>query len=193
VPDAGGRESKRPVDAPAMAGSGADWDELILVGVVARTHGTSGQVIVNPHTDFVDERFEVGARLDTRLADGTRRVSEVTSYRLHQGRPIIGIAGIASIDEAERLTGAEFKIDPAAQHALPEGQYYHHQLIGCDVVTDDGSRVGRVVAVTGEGQSRLVVDGPQRRLEIPLADEICSVRVPERRIVVRPPEGLLDL
>ena len=166
---------------------------LILIGVVARTHGTSGQVIVNPHTDFVDERFQVGARLETRLADGTRQVSEVTSFRMHQGRPIVGIAGIDSMDDAERLAGAEFKIDPAEQHELPDGQYYHQQLIGCEVVTGDGSPVGRVVAVTGEGQSRLVVDAPHRRFEIPLADEICSVHVPERRIVVRPPEGLLDL
>ena len=60
-------------------------------------------------------------------------------------------------------------------------------------MTGDGSPVGRVVAVTGEGQSRLVVDAPHRRFEIPLADEICTVHVPERRIVVRPPEGLLDL
>jgi 16S rRNA processing protein RimM len=193
VPDAGGRESTRPAEASAKPGNGAEWDELILVGVVARTHGTGGQVIVNPHTDFVDERFQVGARLRTRLADGTRRMCEVTSFRMHQGRPIIGIAGIDSIDDAERLAGAEFKIEPAEQHELPDGQYYHQQLIGCEVVTGDGSPLGRVVAVTGEGQSRLVVDAPHRRFEIPLADEICSVQVPERRIVVRPPEGLLDL
>ena len=189
----GERESGVPAEASATTGSDADWDEMILVGVVARTHGTSGQVIVNPHTDFVDERFQVGARLSTRLLDGTRQLNEVTSFRLHQGRPIIGLAGIESIDQAERLAGAELKIDPAEQHALPEGQYYHQQLIGCEVVTSDGSPVGRVVAVTGEGQSRLVVDAPHRRFEIPLADEICSVQVPDRRIVVRPPEGLLDL
>jgi 16S rRNA processing protein RimM len=193
VPDGGGRESEQHAAASAKAGSGAGWDELILVGVVARTHGTGGQVIVNPHTDFVDERFQVGARLNTRLADGTRQVSEVTSFRIHQGRPIIGIAGVDSMDDAERFAGAEFKIDPAEQHELPDGQYYHQQLMGCDVVKSDGSPVGRVVAVTGEGQSRLVVDAPHRRFEIPLADEICSVHVPERRIVVRLPEGLLDL
>jgi ribosomal 30S subunit maturation factor RimM len=38
-----------------------DWDDLILVGVVARTHGNKGHVIVNPHTDFLEERFRVGA------------------------------------------------------------------------------------------------------------------------------------
>jgi 16S rRNA processing protein RimM len=173
--------------------SATGWDDLILVGVVARTHGTGGQVIVNPYSDFVEDRFAVGEQLAARLADGTRLQCEVASFRMHQGRPIIGLAGVASIDEAERFVGAELKIDPAAQHELPEGHYYHQQLIGCEVVAEDGSPVGRVVAVAGEGQSRLVVDGPGRRFEIPLADELCSVDIAARRIVIRPPEGLLDL
>ena len=170
------------------------WDDLILVGVVARSHGNKGHVIVNPYTDFLEDRFRVGARFETKLADGTRTTSEVTAARVHQGRPVIGLAGVASIDEAERYTGAEFRIDAAEQEALPAGQYYHHQLIGCEVVTGAGEPVGRVVAVDGEmGRSRLVVDGPNRRHEIPLADEICSVDVAGRRITVRPPEGLLEL
>jgi 16S rRNA processing protein RimM len=173
--------------------SETDWDELILVGVVARTHGTAGQLIVNPHTDFVDDRFRVSARLHTRLADGTRLQSEVMSFRVHQGRPVIGLASVGSIDEAERYVGAEFKIEPTEQHALPDGHYYHQQLIGCEVVDENGSPIGKVVEVTGTGQSRLVVEGPRRRVEIPLVDEICSVHASERRVVVRPPEGLLDL
>jgi 16S rRNA processing protein RimM len=167
---------------------------LILVGVVARSHGNKGHVIVNPHTDFVEDRFRVGARFETRLADGSRTTSEVTAARIHQGRPVIGLAGVTSIGEAERYAGAELRIDAAAQQVLPEGQYYHHQLIGCQVVTSVGDPVGRVVAVEGErGQSRLVVEGPRRRHEIPLAEEICSVDVAARLITVRPPVGLLDL
>ncbi|MGE0460937.1 MAG: ribosome maturation factor RimM [Vicinamibacterales bacterium] len=181
MPGTGGREP------------GTDWDDLVLVGIVARTHGNKGQVIVNPYTDFIEDRFRVGARFETRLADGTRTTSEVTAARVHQGRPVIGLAGVASIGEAERYAGAELRIDAAEQQALPEGHYYHHQLIGCEVVTADGEPVGRVVAVEGEGQSRLVVDGARRRHEIPLADDICTVDVAARRITVRPPEGLLDL
>lgn len=212
MPGEGNRESPRPeargepepgacaeagrpgLPEEAAAKTGTEWDELILVGVVARTHGNKGHVIVNPHTDFIEDRYRVGARFETMLADGTRMVSELTAARVHQGRPVIGLAGVTSIDEAERFTGAEFRIEAAEQPPLPEGQYYHHQLVGCQVVTDDGAPVGRVVAVEGgTGQSRLVVDGPQRRHEIPLAEEICSVDVGARRITVRPPRGLLEL
>jgi ribosomal 30S subunit maturation factor RimM len=93
-------EAVAEVDAPAEAGS--DWDDLILVGVVARTHGNRGHVIVNPHTDFIEDRFRVGARFETMLTDGTRLMSEVTAARVHQGRPVIGLAEVTSIDEAER-------------------------------------------------------------------------------------------
>lgn len=169
-------------------------DDLILVGVVARTHGNKGEVIVNPHTDFVDERFRPGVRFQVRLADGTRQVAEVTAARVHQGRPVVGFVGVGSISEAERFRDAELRITADEQRPLPAGQYYHHQLIGCEVVEEDGTRVGRVTGVEGEmGRSRLVVTGDRRRHEIPLAEEICSVDVAARRIVVRPPQGLLEL
>ena len=42
------------------------WDEMVLVGRVARTHGLRGQVVVNPETDFVAERFQPGAQVWTR-------------------------------------------------------------------------------------------------------------------------------
>jgi 16S rRNA processing protein RimM len=171
-----------------------DWDDLILVGVVARTHGNKGHVIVNPHTDFLEERFREGARFEVRLADGTRQRVEVTAARIHQGRPVIGLAGVETISEAERFQGAELRIGAGEQQPLPPGQYYHHELVGCEAVTPEGEHIGRVVGVEGEmGQSRLIVAGPHRRHEIPLADDICAVDVAARRIVVSAPDGLLEI
>jgi 16S rRNA processing protein RimM len=171
-----------------------DWDDLILVGIVARTHGNKGHVIVNPHTDFAEERFRPGARFQVRLIDGTRLTKDVTAARIHQGRPVIGLDGVESISDAERYSGAELRIGAGEQQPLPAGQYYHHELVGCEVVAEDGTRIGRVTAVDGEmGRSRLVVSGESRRHEIPLAEDICTVDVAARRIIVRPPVGLLEL
>ena len=171
-----------------------DWNELILVGIVARTHGNKGHVIVNPHTDFIDERFRVGARFQLRRSDGTRETVEVTAARVHQGRPVIGFAGVDTISGAEQYQGAELRIGADEQPELPPGQYYHHQLVGCEAVHPDGTPIGRVIAVEGEmGQSRLIVAGARRRHEIPLAEDICTVNLAERRIVVTAPEGLLEL
>ena len=180
--------------AGAEGQSDADWDDLVLVGIVVRTHGIRGQVIVNPYTDFPDERFHPGARLLARLGDATRVRVEVSDARVQKGRPVIGLVGVSTIEEAERYIGAELRITEADQGPLPAGQYYHHQLVGCEVVQADGDAVGRVVAVEGEmGRSRLVGAGLQKRHEIPLVDEFCTVDVAGRRIVIRPPAGLLDL
>jgi 16S rRNA processing protein RimM len=172
------------------------WDDAILVGVVARTHGNRGEVIVNPETDFPEERFYEGAQLMTRAGDGTPGTLEVATMRMHQGRPVILFAGIGSMDDAERLAGAELRIAEGDRDAelLEEGEFFHRDLIGCAVVTESGEAIGAVAAVEGDrGNTRLVVRSARNEVLIPLADEICTVDVANKRITVRPPDGLLEL
>jgi 16S rRNA processing protein RimM len=167
---------------------------MVLVGFVARTHGNKGQVILKSESDFAEQRFAAGARVFARIGRGPIETLEVMAARFQQGRPIVAFAGFTSISEAERLTGAELRIPAADQEPLPAGTYYHHQLIGCEVVTRDGDALGRVSAVQGDGQAtRIVVSGPRAEILIPLAEEICDVNVAARKIVVTPPEGLLEV
>lgn len=167
---------------------------MILVGIVARTHGNKGQVIVNSETDFPELRFRDGAELFARVGHGPIERLDVTSVRFQQGRPILGVAGFSSITEAERLAGAELRIPALAQEPLPEGLYYHHELIGSEVVTAAGDSIGRVTAIDGEGAaSRLVVRSTRGEVLIPLAEEFCHVDVGRKTITVTPPEGLLEV
>ena len=162
-----------------------DWDDLILVGIVARTHGNKGHVIVNPHTDFVDDRFRVGARFQVRRADGELETVEVTAARMHQGRPVIGLAGVGSIGEAERYQAAELRIRPDEQPPLPRGQYYHHQLVGCEAVEPDGTPITqyRLTDITIVG---VVVEGDT---------QVENVRLDYRQIeqIVQTPHGPVDV
>jgi 16S rRNA processing protein RimM len=172
----------------------AEWDEMVLVGVVARTHGIKGQVILNSTSDFAEQRFRAGARLFARVGEGAVEALEVADARFQQGRPIVAFAGIASIDEAERLAGAELRIPESEQGPLPEGTYYHHQLIGCEVETAQGEALGKVAEVQGEGEAtRLLVRGRRAEIMIPLAVEICAIDIAAKRIVVTPPPGLLEV
>jgi 16S rRNA processing protein RimM len=177
-----------------VADAAAEWDDMVLVGVIARTHGIKGEVILNSHTDFPELRFRAGARLYNRQGAGPVTTLEIASVRIQQGRPIVGLVGFASIGDAERLAGSELRVPESEQHLLPDGTYYHHQLIGCEVVTEAGESVGRVTAVEGDGAAtRLVVRGPRAEVLIPLADEICRIDIAARQIVITPPEGLLDV
>jgi 16S rRNA processing protein RimM len=171
-----------------------DWDAMVLVGRIARPHGIRGQVIVNPETDFVEERFRPGAILWTRSAQGDEQLT-VTSSRVQNGRPVIAFEGFSKIEDVERLAGLDLRVPEGELQPLDAGTYYHHQLVGCAVETMDGHRVGDVVRVVGGSTgSVLEVDGPRGEVLIPLALEICvEIDVAAKRIRIDPPEGLLDV
>jgi len=172
----------------------AEWNECAVVGRVARAHGNRGQVIVNPETDFVEDRFQVGAEL---LANRGGRIEtvRVTAMRVHLGRPVIAIEGVETMNDAEAMAGLELRVRAGDLAPLPAGMFYRHDLVGCRVETRRGSPVGEVTSVEGElGSSRIVVTGPAGEVLIPLAQAICvEIDVAARRIVVDPPEGLLEL
>lgn len=167
-------------------------DDLVLVGRVARPHGIRGQVIVNPDTDFAGDRFREGVTL---LVGPDARPRKVTAARFHKGRPVIALEGIETMNEAERLAGAELKVPASEIPALPEGTFHRHELVGCVVQDAGGRTIGEVVAVEGPiHNSRLVVNAPGGEVLIPLVDAICVEIAPaEKRISVRLPEGLIDV
>jgi 16S rRNA processing protein RimM len=119
----------------------------------------------------------------------------LSSARVHKGRPIVGIEGVDTMNDAEALAGLELRVPPEALEPLPPGVFYRHDLVGCRVETAGGEAVGEVTAVEGEMvSSRLVVRSPDGDVLIPLVETICvSVDPTARRIVVDPPEGLLDV
>jgi 16S rRNA processing protein RimM len=171
-----------------------DWNAMAVVGRIARAHGIRGQVIVNLETDFPDARFRPGATLFTERGGAVTPLT-LTTVRFQNGRPVIGLQGVETMNEAEQLAGLELRVPVEALAPLPEGTFYHHDLVGCRVVTQDGQDVGTVEGVEGTfGGSRLVVSSGRREILIPLATDICrTIDVAGKRIVIDPPEGLLDL
>lgn len=166
---------------------------MASVGRIARTHGNRGEVILNSDTDFAEERFRVGAKLHV-CQEGRLQTLRVSSLRFHQGRPVIGVEGVGSIGEAEALANLELRVPAASLQKLPEGSYYEHDLAGCRVETSAGHEVGTVRDLGGAAGNRwLVIEGASGEVLVPFAAAICVViDVVGRRIVIDPPEGLLD-
>jgi 16S rRNA processing protein RimM len=171
------------------------WSELALVGRIARAHGHRGQVIVNPETDFPEDRFLPGAVMCIEHRGAVEALT-LTAVRFQNGRPVIAIEGVETMNDAQALSGLELRVDRDSLRALPDGTFYRHDLIGCRVETRAGAPVGIVEDVEGAiGGSRLVVAGTDGRGEvlIPLAAEICPVIDPAAKlIVIDPPDGLLE-
>jgi 16S rRNA processing protein RimM len=170
-------------------------DDLVLIGVVARAHGNRGQVIVNPETDFPEERFRVGRVFTVGREGSSSGRLTVSAVRFHRGRPVLGFEGVETMDAAEAMAGAELWLPASELAALPPGVYYHHELTGCEVRRGDGKLIGTVTRVEGPtAGSILVVDTRSGEVLVPLASEIC-VRIDpaQRTIVIEPPEGLIEV
>ena len=174
------------------------WGGMVGVGRVARAHGRRGEVVVNPETDFPEQRFRRGGRVYVNVGETVREL-RIVHARFQSGRPVVALEGFTTISEAERLAGCELRIPESEQQPLPADVYYERSLVECEVRTVDDVSVGKVIAVRGvPGANRLLVQSrdPQdeAEIEIPLVDSICvSVDLEQNVVVVDPPVGLLEL
>ncbi len=173
-----------------------DWASMLLVGKVVRPHGLRGMLVVELDTDFAEDRFAPGAVVFRNGAAGAAPIAlTVTESRPHGSRWLVGVAGVTSMEDADLFRGVELRIPDEARKTLGPDEYYLHDLIGCEVTTVTGATVGRVQTVyTGVANALLGVDQDGAEVLVPLVKAMCpTVDVAGKRIVVDPPEGLLDV
>ena len=169
-------------------------DELISVAYIARPQGVRGEVIADLLTDF-PERFSKLSAVTVKKANGELVTLQLQTSRLHKGRVVLKFAGFEDMNSAEALRDARLVITADQLVKLPKDSFYDFDLVDCDIITADGQALGKVTGVQHFGAAPLLVvkDGDREHL-IPLASSICTdVNVAQKRIIVDPPEGLLDL
>ena len=164
---------------------------MVLVGRVVRPHGLRGQVVIASETDFGADRFAAGAKVWTETSD---ELVVRDSYP-QADRWIVAFENVTTVEEAETLRGVELRIPEDARMPLGPDEYYLYDLVGCEVRTKDGVEIGRVQAVyTGAGGALLSVDRNGSEVLVPLVKTMCpEIDVAARRIIVDPPEGLLEV
>lgn len=173
-----------------MATQGQD---RIPAGYVRRAHGIHGDVVVRGTLHDSGDRFVEGAVLLTN--EDVPRELTIVGVRGHQGDYIISFDTVYDRDVADGLRGIQFTIDRADRRQLESGEWWPEDLVGCEVLSTDGDRVGVVASViTGEAQDRVVVETSDgAKGEVPFVSALVpEVDVENRRIVVDLPEGLLE-
>ncbi len=170
------------------------FDDMVTIGRVVKPQGRKGEVLTAPLTDR-PQRFPNLHRAYVAGMEGRAREIVVTSCWPHKGRFVLKIDGVDSIDAAEAFRGLDIRIAEEDLEALPEGSYYHHQLLGLRVEDPSGRPLGRAEEIleTGGGAPVLVVRGGGGEVLVPLAEEfIRRVDVEEGCIVAKRPE-LVDV
>jgi 16S rRNA processing protein RimM len=170
----------------------------LLVGVVGRPHGLRGELVVAVRTDSPEERFAPGAVLTRRLPDGTDAgLLTVEAARPHSGRLLVRFVEAPDRDAAEALRGSRLLVDAATLPPTGDPDEFHvHQLEGLSAELEDGTVVGTVREIAhGPGGELLVVARPDAPdALVPFVRAIVpTVDLDGRRVVLTPPEGLLEL
>jgi 16S rRNA processing protein RimM len=170
-------------------------DRLVVIGEIARPHGLRGEIRVTPLTDR-PERFEgVTECVLWDQAHDTRERCRITAARRQGAAVLVSVAGCESVEAASALVGRLVAVPENEALPLPPGRFYPWQLEGCRVLTEDGREVGRVLRIEQSPAQDLwvVVDGARERLIPAVAEIVLEVDLAAGRVVIRPPDGLLDL
>jgi 16S rRNA processing protein RimM len=166
----------------------------LVIGRIARAHGIGGEVSVDVRTDSPDVRFAPGAVLETDPPENGPLTIE--RARWHSGRMLVSFAEVADRTSAEALRNTLLVADSATSPDADENEFWDHQLIELTVATVDGTPLGSVSDVVHTpGGDLLVVRRPDGgELLVPFVRSIVpTVDLDARRVVVDPPEGLLEL
>ncbi len=163
-------------------------EPTVVVGRIAKAHGVRGEVAVEVRSDN-PHRFADGASVF--LEDG--RTLTVNASRSHSGRLLVMFEGVLDRSAADALRGKMLVVPESMLPELPQGEYWPHQLAGCDVVTEMGRALGSIAEVIPNPSNDLWVakDAAGHETLVPARKEVVvEVDIAGKRIVVRDIPGL---
>ena len=162
----------------------------LVVGRIGRAHGVVGEATIEVRTDNPEQRFSAGNKLT--LENGQQLI--IKSVRWHNQVLLLAFEGITDRNQIEKLRDQLLSAEVDIKDLAP-GEYHYQQLIGSNVFLQSGENLGAVSEIVAlPGQDLLGVDYQGRQLLIPMVKAIIkSIDIENKKIVVDPPEGLLDV
>jgi 16S rRNA processing protein RimM len=144
----------------------------VVIGRIARAHGVSGELAVDVLTDF-PERFDELAQVWLGQSSTEATPYVVTQSRKHKNRVLLTLEGITTKDQADLMHGVLVQIPADDLEALPEGQYYAHELLGVSVVDEEGEELGELAEILETGANDVyIIRGPKGELLVPAIPEV---------------------
>jgi 16S rRNA processing protein RimM len=162
----------------------------LVVGRIGRAHGVLGEATIEVRTDDADLRFAVGNEVT--LENSKKLI--IKSSRWHDQVLLLSFDGITDRNQIEELRDQLISAEVDTS-ALAPGEYHYQQLIGSQVFLQSGDQVGVVGEIVKlPGQDLLSVDKGGSQVLVPMVKQIIiSIDVAAKKIVINPPEGLLDV
>jgi len=181
--------------APASAGNPGSPTEgepvYLAVGAFRRAHGIRGDLLLAVMTDF-PERLKPGTSV---YVGDKKQPLKITRRRPHNDGIILGFEGISSAEATAKHRGQTVYVKAEDRPTLPEGEYYHHQIIGLNVIDESGTDLGVVTEIieTGANDVYVIAGADGREILLPALKEVLlDVNLDTKTMRVHLLPGLVD-
>ncbi len=166
---------------------------LITIGKAVKPFGVKGEIKVEPMTDF-PKRFKDLGRVYLVSPAGEEIVCTVKSVRYAGEVPLLLFDGYDSPEKAVALNGWFVKVPEEDAVPLPEGQYYWYELIGMEVLSESGEKLGIIVDIFETGSNDVYVMKCGRRdVYLPATKEVIKrIDRKAKQMVIHLMDGLMD-
>lgn len=171
--------------------------EWFNVGRIVNTHGVRGELRILSTTDFEDDRFYVGNKLAAFGPDDKKpEWVTIKAVRRHKNFILLTLDGLENINLVEKFKGGLLKVtmDQLAEDELAENEYYHFEILDCEVFSEEGELIGTVsdILETGANDVWEVKAESGKKHYIPyIEDVVKEINVDEKKIIIHVMEGLL--
>ena len=164
------------------------------MGEVIRPHGLEGLLRIKSYAQ-TEESFLRAEMVFLQTGSAEPREYAVTSVRPHKKVHLLKLRGVDSLEEAERLIGAQILIEKETLNAKDPDEYFWYELIGLEVYLSGGKYVGKIehILPTGSNDIYVVQQGEKEVLIPAIYDVIQEIDLSKNRMIISDVEGLLDL
>lgn len=166
---------------------------MITVARILRSQGREGQVRVRFHHSKPADGFDFSR---VSIGKGGKLKEYEVESLISRGKDFdLKLKGVDTLSAADELAAADVYVPEESLKKPNRGEFFLFELVGCAVLDRQGSTAGRVTDVLSAGGAELLVlDREGKEILVPFHESICvEVDVAGKKIVIDPPEGLLDL
>jgi 16S rRNA processing protein RimM len=164
--------------------------EFLTVGRILRPHGVRGGVLVEAKSELI---HDLSPGMDVLIGE-SRDAVLLKSIRQHRGQFILYFEDVSDRDSVESLRGTELAISLQDSSPLPEGSYFHWQIVGMDVESDNGEFLGKIVKILETGANDVyIISKEGSEFLIPaIEDVVLQVDLEKNLMIVHLLPGLVD-
>jgi 16S rRNA processing protein RimM len=167
--------------------------ELRAIGKISRPVGMKGELRILPLTDDI-QRYEDLKEVWVGRSDKDAKQYAVGMVRIGPKQVVIGFENVNRIDEAERMKDSFLFVPEEDVISLGNGRYFIDDVIGCEVSTEEGKRIGIVSDLLSlPGNDLWVIEYGKKEILVPAVKDIIKhVDTGKKKVVIHALEGLFD-